>query len=443
MNQQKNISHFLLAAPTSNAGKTTITLGLIRALKDMGNTVQPFKSGPDYIDPKFHSLASGNTSYNLDLIMMPESHIHDVYQREMSSSNVGIVEGVMGLFDGANKQKGSSAELAKQLDLPVVLVVNAKSVAYSVAPLLYGFKHFDPSVEIAGVIFNQVNTESHFQFLKDACNDVHIPCLGYVRHIPDAEIPSRHLGLSIANIEQYDSSIQKIADSIKETVDLNMLLSITKSSIQQTNQQTNQQTKETRIIAVAKDQAFNFIYPENIRQLEQHGNVVYFSPLLDQQLPENTEWIYLPGGYPECYLAELASNKSMISAIQQHSTQQKPILAECGGMMYLGKSIEDENGNAYPMVNVLPIETSMKNRKLHLGYRTIQCEEETLRAHEFHYSTSVELEPIESIGSIFNSRMKQLQTPIYKHKHILASYIHFYFGTDDQFRVLSNWMLTQ
>ena len=212
---------FLIGAATSNSGKTTFTMGLLRALRDKGLKVQPYKCGPDYIDTMFHEIASGRESVNLDTYMASDEHVKEVFQRYGEDADVRIVEGVMGLFDGYDKSKGSSAEIAMLLDIPVILVVNAKSVAYSVAPLIYGFKHFNPKLKIAGVVFNMVASENHFAFLKQACEDAGVPCLGYMLRNRDLIIPGRHLGLTIEAREETEELISLAAKEVEEHVLMN------------------------------------------------------------------------------------------------------------------------------------------------------------------------------------------------------------------------------
>lgn len=434
-------SRFIIAAPTSDAGKTSVSLGLQRALSNRGKSVQAFKCGPDYIDSKFHELASHGKSFNLDSVMMSEDHVREVYSTQSLAAQVSVVEGVMGLFDGARKSEGSTAELSKKLKTPVILVVDARAVAYSVAPLLHGFKTFDPEVNIAGVIFNKVGSPSHFQFLREASEDVNVHCFGYLKNLKEAEIPSRHLGLSIANMQQYDSVMEVLAKGIEETVDLDALLSAT-AYIHETSDNTTatipKEIHQALKIAVAKDEAFNFIYAQVVEQFQRRGKVTFFSPLKDSSVPD-CDLLYLPGGYPECYLGELAANTDMKSSIKSYIENNGKVLAECGGFMYLGKSIEDVDGKEYPMVGALEVSTSMKHRKLHLGYRKIKVEGETLIGHEFHYSSLVRSQ-VSTIGEITDARDEHIPTQLVKERGILASYLHFYFGADKQFDLLWKWI---
>ena len=279
-------SHFLISAIASGSGKTTVTLGLLRALRNRGLSVQPFKCGPDYIDTKYHVLAAGTESVNLDLFLSSENHIKNLYNKYSSGKDVCITEGVMGLFDGYDRMNGSSAQIAEKLDIPVILVLNAKSMAYSAAALLYGFKNFSDRVNIAGVIFNFVASESHYNFLKDACHDVGLEPLGYLPKNTDIEIPSRHLGLNIDEQYRFDDFADKAADLIEKHIDIDKLLSITVR-----RQPHIEVTKETNVplqglrISVARDAAFNFMYHENIEYLKRLGTVSYFSPLHDKHLP--------------------------------------------------------------------------------------------------------------------------------------------------------------
>lgn len=215
---------FLIGAATSDSGKTTFTMGMLRALKNRGYHTQPFKCGPDYIDTMFHHLASGQESVNLDTFLSSRQHVKELFSRYAGNSDVAVVEGVMGLFDGYDRWQGSSAEIAMLLDIPVVLIVNAKSAAYSVAPLIYGFRHFNENIRLAGIVFNQVASEQHFQHLRAACEDAGVTCLGYMRRNPELSIPRRHLGLTVGQQEAMEHVIQTAAQEIEDHVDINQIL---------------------------------------------------------------------------------------------------------------------------------------------------------------------------------------------------------------------------
>lgn len=418
---------FIIAAPTSNAGKTSLTLGLLRACKNRGIDIQPFKSGPDYIDPMFHRLACGKTGINLDLFMMETEHLRAQYTRHMHSYQAACIEGVMGLFDGAIKAEGSTAQLAKMLKIPVILVIDARAVAYSVAPLLYGFKNFDPELNLAGVIFNRVNSESHYRFLTDACQDVGITPLGRLPFLSNCEIPSRHLGLSIDQLSQYEGAIDELAQAVEQHVHLDQLLDLCMQTIEPAPNPPTSFRNQSLKIAIAKDEAFNFCYQQNIDAFEQLGEVIFFSPLHDTALPE-VDLVYLPGGYPEYHLKELAANTTMHQSIQEYVAASGRVFAECGGMMYLGKSIINETGKSFKMTGIFDFSTSMFPKKLKLGYRRIYLKGLELKGHEFHYSSIINPESTATTGRVGNAHNQKVESQLYTYKNVLASYIHFYLG---------------
>lgn len=424
-------SHLLIGAASSGSGKTTFTLGLLRALKNRGGNVRPFKCGPDYIDTRHHKMAAGCPSVNLDRFMMSEQHVRDLYDRYTAEADYAVTEGVMGLFDGYDGMKGSSAEIAATLNIPVVLIVNAKSTAYSVAPLLYGFRNFYKGIKLVGAVFNFVASESHYSFLKQACRDVGVEALGYLPKQADVEIPSRHLGLSLDETFCFDDFADRIAGLVEKYVDIDRLLELTayqpgvmKSSV---DLLPDNELSSFRI-SIARDAAFNFAYEENIRMLHQLGKVTFFSPLKDTELPES-DFIYLPGGYPELYLSELSSNQSMLRAIRQYAEAGGKLLAECGGMMYLCNEIRSTEGNAYPMVGLLNQSATMEQMKLRLGYRTLYYKDYVLKGHEFHYSRILPGEaPLISVATAQTAKGSSVDTPLYRYKNVLAGYTHLYWG---------------
>ncbi|QKX07082.1 cobyrinate a,c-diamide synthase [Aquimarina sp. TRL1] len=418
---------FLIAAPWSNSGKTTVTLGVSRWFSNQGYKVQAFKCGPDYIDTIHHTTASRRPAVNLDMMMMPPSHLKQVFESYSKDADVSIVEGVMGLFDGAVKDKGSSAAIAKALDIPVILIVNASAMAYTIAPILYGLKSFDPDVKIAGVIFNFVNKPTHYALLKEACESVEIPCLGYIPSNEDIKIPSRHLGLQING--SYEEVIEKAAVHVMSHLPLVSILECAKKVEvdHQEIEDTSDVKKKNYKILVAKDEVFSFTYLENIKWLEQLGTIHYFSPLQDTELPV-ADIIYLAGGYPELYLEQLSGNTAMLKQLREASEKGIRIIAECGGMMYLGNEIIDENGIAYPMVGIFPFRTSMKHKKLTLGYRRVLIEGIEIWGHEFHYSKVEKDEGLESIAQVFSAREIEVPAKVYNHKNVYASYIHLYWA---------------
>lgn len=424
-------SAFLIAAPSSGVGKTTTTLGLLRALYNRGMHVQAFKSGPDYIDPKFHELATEQSSINLDMFFCDNKEIKQLFQYYSKNKQACIVEGVMGLFDGYDQQKGSSAELAKMLDLPIVLVVNGKSVAYSMAALLYGYKNFDKAIKIAGIVFNNVNTESHYNILKDAATSVGLESFGYIPPSEDIEVPSRHLGLNIDEKYRFKAFADTLAAHIQKHVDINLLLAKTQKEFTPPTVVKSNTPKQEVKIAIAQDEAFNFMYPENIRKLHELGEVCFFSPIKDKVLPQ-VDYVYLPGGYPEFFLKELSQNKTMQQSIKDFAEKRGKIWAECGGMLYLCKEMYDNTGTPYPLANVLNLTGSLTEMKLKLGYRQFAYNGLSLKGHEFHYSSLLPNKE-KSIAKLYSARQKIVPTQLFRYKNVIAGYTHIYWGKGEDF----------
>ncbi len=425
-------SGFLIAATSSGCGKTTLSLGLMRALSDRGLAVQPFKCGPDYIDTQFHAMASGRPSINLDTFMASERHVMSLFSEYRAGADVAVVEGVMGMLDGYHRMKGSSAELAVLLDIPLVLLVNAASTAYSVAATIYGFKNFYPAIKMAGVIFNRVASPSHYSFLKDACHDAGVECLGFISRNERLVTPSRHLGLTLGTADEMEKYISTAAEAVNESIDLERLLALT--TIPASHPRRPSMDKPGNLpnlkIAVARDEAFNFIYPINIRSLIEHPrynvSIDYFSPLADSRLPD-ADMLYLPGGYPELYAERLEQNSRMRDAIRDFALNNGKIIAECGGMIYLGEELDGRK-----MCGALPLKTSMENARLHLGYRIIETGDLKLRGHEFHYSEVTD----DSKATRTDARQtniwgKEVDTPIYRYRNTIAGYTHLYWPETD------------
>ncbi|MEM6540899.1 MAG: cobyrinate a,c-diamide synthase [Bacteroidota bacterium] len=423
-------SRFIIAAPKSNSGKTNITLGLLRLFQKKDISVQPFKVGPDYLDPKFHYQACGKTGINLDLFMMSEQFINEQLISFGKNQQVSCIEGVMGLFDGANRAERSTAELAIKMDIPVILVIDAKAMAYSVAPLIQGFRDFDQKLNLKGVIFNRVGSERHYSFLKDASEDIGVKSFGYVRSLDNVQIPSRHLGLDITDIKQYEHAINTVSSEMEITLDWQSLLNETFYHPSLVNPSSNLGTSKYLRFAVAKDEAFNFIYPHHIKGLESLGSVVFFSPIRDQKLPKS-DFVYFPGGYPECYLEALSINTSMLQSVQSFAEKGGKIFAECGGMMYLGKTITDHKGKTFKMANVFCFATSMEGAKMSLGYREVVLDRLRLKGHEFHYAKFIEQEETPYRATVLNAKGMEVKTKIFVKKKTMASYIHYHLGEEN------------
>lgn len=437
---------FMIAAVASGSGKTTLTMGLLRLLQRRGMAVQPYKCGPDYIDPQFHSLAAGQVSVNLDLWLASSAHVRSIYNKYAKEADVCVVEGVMGLFDGYERMNGSCAEVASLLGFPVVLVVSARSAAYSVAATLYGFRHFCPEVQIAGVIFNGVKSSSHLAFLKEACADAGVVYLGALPWCESLTVPSRHLGLSLESRAVMDAWIDEAASVVAEHVDVETLLRVTQKESCEGSfpnpvswkipflHPDIQGTDQPKCVAVARDEAFSFIYSENLAMLERLGSVVFFSPLHDAELPD-ADWIYLPGGYPELYAGQLADNIPMRKSIRDYAENGGCIFAECGGLIYLSQSVAVKSDatdgmHVCPMAGVLPFRATMAGARLHLGYRRMEWQGREWRGHEFHYSSLENPDALPSEAQQFSARGKAVDTPLYRYKNVIAGYTHWYFADD-------------
>lgn len=420
------IPQCLVAAASSGSGKTTFTLGLLRALNRRGLEVQGFKCGPDYIDPKFHRLACGRESVNLDLFMMSPEHVQAVYARHSAGSDATVLEGVMGLYDGYVRDQGSSAEVATTLGLPTILLIDARSSAFSVGAVLYGMKHFRSTSEVVGVVFTRVASESHYRFLREAAEEAGVVPLGYLPKTQLLEVPSRHLGLSLEELSTLDALPETVADLIEQHVQLDRLLELIQRPRPMLREEAPLSAVEGMKVAVAKDQAFNFIYAENLRRLSQLGELVYFSPLANEAVPAS-DLVYLPGGYPEFYLDQLATADQTRLTLRDHVQRGGKVLAECGGMMYLCRELRDEQGQAYPMTGILELEATMEQMRLRLGYRKLLLGGQEWRGHEFHYSRiATGEEPTK--GQQRSARDEEVPTLLYAKGNVRAGYTHLYFG---------------
>lgn len=429
---------FLVAAPRSNSGKTLVTLGLIRALINRGYRVQPYKCGPDYIDPMHHRQVSGMPSYNLDTWMASGEHVQEIFKRQMKTVDIGVVEGVMGLFDGARKDAGSPAAIARLLGLPVVLVVDASSMAYSAAPLLYGFKHFDPRIRLAGVVFNKVGSPDHARFLIEAAGDAGVGVLGYVPRDPRLAIGSRHLGLHLPGESDDAAVVETASVLIEKQINLDQLLRQCAVDLLPGEEKIVVPAKKITT-AMAFDEAFCFTYQENMDVLQSLGEVKFFSPLKDKILPR-ADWVWLPGGYPELFAAELSGNKAMSGSIRAFVEAGKPLVAECGGMMYLGKEMIDKDGVSHEMTGIFNFATTFENSRLHMGYRQIEMKDLSLKGHEFHYSSLLNAAENRCPVNVKTARGEQAEMLVFRYKNCRASYMHLYLGEREKMLSLMNFL---
>lgn len=379
----------ILAAPASGAGKTTITLGLLRALRNRGHAIRSAKSGPDYIDPQFHAAATGQPCVNLDAWAMKPERLHSLAAGKADL----IIEGAMGLFDGAPDGTGSTADLAKILRLPVVLIVDAKAMSQSVAALVRGFAGHDPQVRLAGIILNRVGSDRHRAMLQNALAPLGLPVLGAVPTADSIARQSRHLGLVQAGeMPDLDGFLNAAADIMAQHIDIAALLGLMRPLAPKT--QTPATTSIRRhTIAVARDAAFSFIYPHQLSGWQAQGHDIrFFSPLADDPVPQ-TDRVFLPGGYPELHAARLAANQTFMQSLR-NAAKIIEIYGECGGYMTLGEALIDADGTCHKMAGLLGLTTSFQTRKLHLGYRRLHGlgvqHPHSYTAHEFHYATTLD-----------------------------------------------------
>ena len=443
---------FVIAGTQSGVGKTTLTLGLLAALRKRSLSVQPFKIGPDFIDPGHHTAVTGVPSRNLDGWMLSRAYNTTVFNRSLHGHDVGVVEGMMGLFDGydGKSEAGSTAEMAKWLELPVLLVVDASAMARSVAAVIHGFQHFDPELNVAGVIFNKIGGRGHLRYLEEAVRDVpNITVLGGFPSDEAITLPERHLGLVTREEQQLSAGqIDRLAGVIEEHLDLSSLLRLNTFPQPPTPDPQSQPDRASLAspvrFGIARDEAFCFYYPDNLELLEQAGaTLVFFSPLHDSHLPPNLHGLYLGGGYPEAHAQTLAANTTMRQEMKDFIQDGRTVYAECGGFMYLTQGIQDVDGHDFPMVGVYPAGVRMRSRPSALGYTEVTILPTNglfpalrVRGHEFHYSELVPDLTVKQTRTLYEVRQRAAEATRpegYVYKRCLASYIHLHFGSNPTF----------
>lgn len=398
-------NRIVIAGTGSGVGKTTITIGLMAALRCRGLQVQGFKCGPDYIDPTYHTAVTGRASRNLDTWMLKHEIMREIFLRASEGAEISVIEGVMGLYDGKDplSNTGSTAEISILLDSPVLLVINAQSMARSAAAVVLGYQKLDERVRIAGVIVNKCGSVGHYHMVKAAIEqECGIPVVGGLTRDGELEIPERHLGLvPVIERGELDDLFQRTADVVGAGVDIDAVLALAGTAPKLVWPQDRlfnngpAPINQGPAIAVAKDAAFNFYYRENLELLEQFGaRIIYFSPLAGDRLPEEADGLYLGGGFPEEFAAGLAANEELKVQLHSRVREGMPVFAECGGYMYLTRSITDRAGVKHAMVGLIPADVAMQTKLAALGYREAKAlgdcllmqEGETIRGHEFHYS---------------------------------------------------------
>lgn len=416
-----NCPALLIAAPSSGAGKTSVTAALARYYRGQGKRVRVFKTGPDFIDPGIHERASGNPVYQLDLWMIGESECKRLLAEAAREADLILIEGVMGLFDGTP----SSADLAERFGIPVLAVIDAGAQAQTFGAVAFGLAHYRPSLPFAGVLANRVASTSHGEMLKSSLS-AGMRWFGSLPKAPQAALPERHLGLVLAEEQaDLDEKLDRLAAA----------LVLEESSLPPavgfpgTEQRELPQILAGRRIAIARDDAFAFIYRANLDLLHDIGATVeFFSPLHDSRLPDADAY-YFPGGYPELHLDALAANTTMRDAIRTAHAAGKPIVAECGGMMTMFEAITDIQGRRVAMLGLLPGEVRMQSRLGGLGLQSIALPEGTLRGHTFHYSmTDTALAPL----AVAEKQSGSQGEAVYRNGRLTASYLHLYWRSNPE-----------
>ena len=441
-------NRFVIAGTGSGVGKTTFTIGLMAALKRRGQVVQGFKCGPDYIDPTYHTAVTGRPSRNIDSFMFSEAAVRDVVARASADADVAIIEGVMGFYDGKSPldDKGSTADISVITDSPVILVVNAASMARSVAAIVKGFQTLSDKPNIVGVIVNQLGSDSHYTIVKTAIEqECDVPVLGYLKKNAAVDVPSRHLGL-VPAIErgELNGFFDTLADLIEEGIDLEKLLAVTTTTkLAKVPSVFDDNEPQRAVIAVARDAAFNFYYEENLAILRARGaKLKFFSPLANEPVPADAQGLYLGGGFPEEYMQELAANTIANNSVKAAIARGVVTLAECGGYMYLTEAITNTKGERVPMLGLIKGEAVMQTKLVALGYREIFGREgnfllgadEEARGHEFHYSKYTgEQQPAYATKGRFGKKEEGYLT-----NTVVAGYTHFHFLSNPQ--LVDNWL---
>jgi cobyrinic acid a,c-diamide synthase len=435
---------FLIAGTASGVGKTTATLAITAALRRRGYMVQPFKGGPDFLDTGHHTRISGRTARNLDTWMLSSDANRDVLRQASQGADVLLVEGMMGLYDGKDgtTETGSSAEIAKLLKLPVVLVLDAGKTARSIAAMVLGFELFDPELFLAGVILNRVAGDRHFRMLEAAIQSAcKTPVLGWLPREPAVAIPERHLGLQTVEEggagEALETRIDTLASLAEKHLDLSRLLKLQCGLEEMSGTLPAFANTVDRIrIGIARDPAFSFYYEDNFDLLQQNGaDLVPFSPMHDRRLPEDLDALYLGGGYPELYTARIGGNTAMLSAVRDFVVSGRPVYAECGGMIFLSRQITLRDGTSYRLAGVLPFDIEMTDKLVNFGYVTVELSSDCLlgsagtliRGHSFHYSRISNSPDLATHYRIAYSLSGRTENEGYSLGSVLASYVHLHF----------------
>ena len=424
----------IIAAPGSGSGKTTLTLALLRGLREAGIAVASAKVGPDYIDPAYHAAASGRTCHNLDTWSMSDRTLSALIADLQRDASAIMVEGVMGLFDGAPDGRGSAADLSRRTGWPVVLVVDASGMAASVAALVHGFVSYDPGVEVAGVIFNRTGSKRHGELLRRAMQPLGIPVFGCVTRSECLELPDRHLGLVQAREHpDLEGFLARAAEQISREVDTKALLAAARPASFERLEDGYGLPVLGRRIAVARDDAFAFCYPYVLDAWRRAGcELSFFSPIDDEPPTEDADAVYLPGGYPELHAARLADAGRFKAALRRCAERGAVVYGECGGYMVLGERLVDGEGVSHRMAGLLPVETSFESPRLNLGYREVALVGDGVfggkgtrfRGHEFHFASVLAQSPATPLFRAFNAELEPLGDAGMQAGNVMGSFVH-------------------
>jgi len=433
-----NVPRLIIAGVSSGVGKTTVAIGLMAAFRRRGLRVAPFKVGPDYLDPTWHAAACGRPSAPLDTWMLGGDGVRRSFQHGTESADLALIEGMMGLHDGAEaaSDRGSTAEVAKILSAPVVLVLDGSALARSAGALALGYRQFDPEVPFAGVIANRLVGAGHVKFIRPGIElQAGLPLLGWLPSAPDAQIPERHLGLRSAG-EQAPELVERLAELIEAHLDLDALWEAARTApeLPQVPVRSSKPIGPRVRLGIAQDAAFSFYYPDNLSLLERAGaQLIPFSPISEPGLPAGIDGLYFGGGYPELHSSALAANTALHAEIRQAAYRGMPIYAECGGLMYLCESLRGTDGGVHPMVGLVPARCVMEPVLQAIGYREVLTRHPSLlgpagtrvRGHEFHHSRLDGDLPEAALAFQVGERSIG-----YASGNLLASYVHLHFGSN-------------
>ncbi len=437
----------IIAGERSGVGKTTVTLALLAALRQRQQQVQSFKVGPDYIDPMFHHHVTGRACRNLDPVLTSEDYVQACFAHHSRTADCAVVEGVMGLFDGASGQDdtASTAHVARLLKIPVVLVLNCASTSRSIAAIAHGYRTFDPRIDVAGVILNRVGSDRHLELLTQALEPLNLPIVGVLRRQDEIAIPDRHLGLIPASeLDNLNPVIAKLAHLGETCFDWEKLLPLLHTPIHAgipseriaSSADDQAPPRPAPRIAIAQDAAFSFYYADNLDLLTRLGaELVPWSPMGDRALPDSIQGLYFGGGFPEVFAATLAANVTARQSVQAAIQAGMPTYAECGGLMYLCQQIVDFNQTAYPMVGVIPT-TAVMGKRLTLGYRQATALQSTplvqvgdrVWGHEFHRSSLVDPPDVPLLSLQGYDSGLELPPEGWHGYGVHAAYTHVHFG---------------